>query len=139
MHRKRSLQELAALCAQVGPDDGVDPRKILHNEYHRKDNRKTQQLCKQAAIAIGLALAAETRESLLRDLQVAGVEPAPDASRLKVVVCPASPSASLASRDVLSVLESISVRLRAEVANAIHRKRAPLLCFEYCAAAEVKP
>ena len=139
MSRRHSLEDLAAFCAQVGPEDGVDPRKLFHNENRKANDRKTYQLCKQTSVAVGLALAAERTESILRDLQVVAIQPAPDCSRLRVVVAPVDASVKLAAPEVLTALEAVAGRLRSEVAEAIHRKRVPTLLFEFRPSAEVEP
>lgn len=138
MSKKPSLEELATLCAQVDPEDGVDPRKLFHKNQRKGNDHKTQQLCKQTAIAVGLAMAAETTESILRELHVVAVEPAPNASRLRVVVS-AGPAHELAPTEVLAALERAAGRLRSEVAESIHRKRVPLLAFDFRQDAEVEP
>lgn len=87
-------------------------------------DRKTSQLCKQVFEAMCLALA-ESDDPRLAEAFVVAVEPAPDASRLSVVV-----AANASTIDeVLAALASARPWLRAELAASIHRKRVPELCF----------
>ena len=108
--------------------DGIDPSIFFGTPQDRGPDRKTYQLCKQAARALSFALAGECGDEVLRDALVDTVTPAPDASRLMVVVFPAS--AQSATPD--AILERLHARksvLRAAVAAAINRKRAPELFF----------
>jgi ribosome-binding factor A len=108
--------------------------------FDRRQHRKTQQLCAAAARALALALAGLGDEAL-RDLTVASVEPAPDDSRLLVTLVPSGPPPGPAAAAApggppppgaartLAALEKARGRLRAELAAAICRKRAPHLAF----------
>lgn len=88
--------------------------------------RKERQLCRQAREALGEALAT-LDDGVLMDVWVAAVEPAPDGSRLAVIV---QAPRDAALEDVRERLDRVAGYLRAEVAGAIHRKRAPTLVFQ---------
>lgn len=88
--------------------------------------RKERQLCRQAREALSEALAT-LDDGVLMDVWVAAVEPAPDGSRLAVIV-QAPRDAPL--DEVRARLDRVAGYLRAEVAGAIHRKRAPTLVFQ---------
>jgi len=91
---------------------------------HRRD-QKTAQLCRQVFRALSLALG-DCADDVVRDLVLHDVTPAPDASRLLVRVgLPAGAPVT----DALAHLEQASGFLRAQVAAAITRKRAPELLF----------
>lgn len=106
----------------------VDASVFFGDPIHgdRRAERKERQLCRQVQEALGEALAT-AREPLLWDVWIEAVEPAPDASRLAVIVrCPHG-------TDPSRIEESLSRAaglLRTEVAQAITRKRAPTLHFE---------
>jgi ribosome-binding factor A len=128
--KKPSLKRLRSLCAEIHPDDGADPRDWSKDgRPARKVRRKTRQLCGQVAEALAASLAGACNDDVLRDLQVVGVEPAPDASRLLVTVRVDPPSATVGPVQVLEHLDRANGRLRCEVAAAITRKRAPVLAF----------
>ena len=75
---------------------------------------------------MNLALADRAADDGLNDLFVDDVTPGPDCARLLVhVLIPADRRSS----DVLKLLRADTPRLRAEVAAAIRRKRAPDLSF----------
>jgi ribosome-binding factor A len=89
----------------------------------RRLQRKTQQFCRQVQRALNLALA---EGGVDFDLFVEQVSPAPDCGHLLVHIAIAD------GRPVLEAMQAIrsdASRLRAEVAMAIVRKRAPQLCF----------
>jgi len=95
-------------------------------------SRKDLQLCRQVADTLQLALG-DCGDDVLRDLHVVRVVPAPDASQLLVIVGSAPGEPPPPPGDVLMRLHARTPWLRAEVAHAITRKRAPALLFEYLA------
>lgn len=94
-------------------------------EDHRGD-RKERQLCRQVREAIGEALSS-LDDDVLMDVWVCDVTPAPDASRLAVLV---RGPRDRPPEQVKERLERVSGYLRTEVAAAITRKRTPTLTFE---------
>lgn len=124
--RKQKVRDqVRALCAETGPDDGVDPRedKRASARSNRKTDRKLGQLCRQVEHTLHLVLGAMPQaEGLL----VQAVLPAPNASRLCVVV--AAPD-EVRKNELAALLERQAGRLRSEVASTITRRRAPELIF----------
>lgn len=89
----------------------------------RQVQRKAQQFCRQVQRALNLALA---DSGAIEGMFVEDVSPAPDCGRLLVhVLIPVDRSVA----DAIGVLRRETPRLRAEVAKAITRKRAPELAF----------
>lgn len=126
--RKRNERKLRALCADVHPDDGLDPRDDRKRDAlnSTKPDRKLRQLCKQVERTLHLALADLPQADALAGVTVREVTPAPDAGRLCAVVAVPDPD----RRDpVLAVLRAQRARLRSEVATAISRRRVPDLTF----------
>lgn len=126
---KRKTDDLRALCAHLHEDDGVDPREDKRRDatYSKKTDRKTRQLCKQVERTLQLALSALPQADALAGVSVWEVIPAPNAGRLRVAI--SVPQASRKA-EVTAILEVHAGRLRAEVAAAITRRRAPELTFE---------
>jgi ribosome-binding factor A len=116
-----------ALCASIGPDDGFDPRDDECGFPRPARNRKALQLCKQVAETLNLALAG-CADPLLNDLLVVEVRPAPDSTRMLVLVQSATKS-QLAVPEVREHLERALGMLRQEVARQIHRRKTPDLAF----------
>ncbi len=129
--RKRSRQNtpesiLLRYCGQLNEDDQVDPREYFKERISKKQ-RKTLQLCKQVNRTLALALG-EFDDEVLQSLLVIGVEPAPNASQMLVVVQSDSPDATpLVIRNRLQEIEGV---LRTAVASAINRKKTPKLLFQ---------
>ncbi len=92
----------------------------------RRTDRKERQLCRQVQEALGEALSS-LDDSVLTDVWIDGVEPAPDASRLAVLL---RVSRDVDPERVKERLGRVSGYLRTEVAQAITRKRVPTLVFE---------
>lgn len=90
-------------------------------------NRKALQLCKQVGETLNLALAG-CADSLLNDLLVVDVRPAPDSTRLLVLVHSATKS-RFSWAEVREHLERARSLLRQEVARQIHRRKTPDLVF----------
>jgi len=122
--RRFSRKPPAELCAELTPDDGIDPRFLPRGTQGRVTNRKALQLCKQVEHALSAAMEGD----VLRDLIVQSVLPAPDSSRLLVTFSHHGPEA-IASADVLAALDEARAKLRAAVAASIHRKKTPELAF----------
>lgn len=92
----------------------------------RQAQRKAQQFCRQVQRALNLAFAHGDAGENIDGLFAEDVLPAPDCGHLLVhVLVPAGCSVA----DAISALRRDAPRLRAEVATAITRKRAPELSF----------
>lgn len=128
MHRK-FRKHLSAGCDVPGPGDGIDPRLDSREQPHQVKNRKALQLCSQVAETLTLVLAGECDDDLLRDLLVEAVTPFPTSARLLVTLRPTVSAAAATPVEVAGRLEGVRARLRAEVAQAIHRRKAPDLVF----------
>ena len=102
-------------------------------EDDRRAARKTRQICKEALRTLSYALGA-SRDERVRDLVVAAVDPAPDASRLMVTLyCPGARDDIPA---LLARLAGLRGPLRAEIAASIQRKRTPEIAFRVAPAQE---
>jgi ribosome-binding factor A len=134
--RRESLRAIASLCDTIGPEDGIDPRHIRRGEPRTRSERKVRQLCKQAEVALHLAFGA-VGDIDLNDLLVERVEPAPDASRLLVVVRPSDPESDMTEALALEAVTRAGGLLRDAVSAAIHRKRMPVLTFGFAPATDV--
>ncbi len=135
---KRTRDKMLAHCGEINDDDGVDPREYFKTPRSRKkEDRKARQLCAQVFETLSLVLTGEFHDELLHNLEVVSVKPAPDASQLAVVVRADMPETLVDPREVLDRLNGVAGQLRAEVAAAITRKRAPKLVFQVIVATDV--
>ena len=144
-------EQIRGLCAELGEEDGLDPRfaprRTGHGGRSRSSgagpgpglgfgphgtpvNRKAYQLCRQVAVTLDEVLA-DCGDSVLRNLYVVEVTPFPDASRLMVAVASVDGKTEreLGPEVVLEHLQHASGHLRCEVAAAVTRKRAPVLVY----------
>ena len=127
---KRIREQLLAHCGQIHDDDGVDPRQFFRNERNRtQQHHKTQQLCKQVAETLSLVLAGDFADDRLHNLQVAKVEPAPNASQLSVTFLTETVCTCAENEVILMRINMVAGQLRSAVAAAITRKRTPKLVF----------
>jgi ribosome-binding factor A len=120
----------AQLCAEFGAEDGIDPRYLVTKQARKKSSRKELQLCKEATRIISLVLTGETRQPLLRDLQVLSVQ-AEHEGQLCVTVGHYATDIQLADTEVLKELNRVQGLLRTALAHALHRKHTPALHFHY--------
>jgi ribosome-binding factor A len=115
------------LSADLGPDDGLDPR-FDRSGGRPAGKRKTLQLCREVERTLGAVLAGECGDDLLRELSVLSVAPAPNAGRLLVsIALPASAGASV--EEVLRRLLRVAGHLRSEIGAAVSRRKTPELAF----------
>ncbi len=105
--------------------------------FESKHRRKLDQLCRQVCRALMYAIPGEMRDPVLQGLSVEEVLPAPDAGRLLVRLRSTGTPAELGL--ILERLEVVEPYLRAQVAAAITRKRAPELTFALAFGPEVTP
>jgi len=114
------------------PYDEADPGRFFgETGRSRRGNWKALQLCKQVERAAAVVLAGECESDVLLGASVAAVEPAPDASRLRVtiVLVPAGDRAAPLA-EALAALQRATARFREEIARCIHRKRVPEIAFD---------
>jgi len=116
-------------CAELDPDDGVDPRSKREPGRRSVVNRKALQLCEQIARTLSCVLAGECRDDRLRELLVESVQPAPDSTRLLVSLYLGPSAPGVETDELLQSLRGAARMLRSAVANAICRKRVPELVF----------
>lgn len=112
----------------VDPDflEALNENESGRRSSDRQAQRKTQQFCRQVQRALNLALADSDSVDGMNGLFVEEISPAPDCGRLLVhVLIPADRSVA----DAIGALRREAPRLRAEVARAITRKRAPEFAF----------
>ena len=125
----RWTKNAESLCAELGEQDGIDPRYSVVKSACKKATRKDFQLCKKAARVISLVLAGETHQALLRDLIVLSVQP--EGQQLCVTLGYCAADIAVTEASIQSALKSVQGQLRSALAHALHRKQTPLLSFRY--------
>jgi ribosome-binding factor A len=91
---------------------------------------KTLMLCAQARRALEVAIGAECRDEAVQDLIVVDVMPDPTVRRLRVWLRAPMEMNEEDRAHRLRRLAAARGFLRAQIAQAIHRKRTPELAFE---------
>jgi ribosome-binding factor A len=128
MSRKRSRGQdlLKGSAAEVGPEDGTDPRRDFDRRglHGQPPGRKAHQLCGQVHQAL-LVILPGLADEVLQNLTVVSVEPAPHSGRLLVTVAGPAP-ADATDRH----LRQAAGLLRSEVARAVNRRKAPEIVFQ---------
>ena len=98
----------------------------MQREPRGHRGHKDLQVCRQVYDVLTLALA-EIDDPLIDDLVLARVMPAPNASRVLVILVPAH--ASIDSAEALARITDFIDELREEVAAEVSRRRVPELVF----------
>lgn len=126
---KKWLRDASRVGAEIGPEDGIDPRLLVKERQGDQSNHKALQLCKRAERTINLAFAGECFEPVFGELIVQNVELFPDGTQFLVSLC-------VRGQRNRHELESIAVTLghakgyvRTLIAQSIRRKRVPALRF----------
>lgn len=127
--RRPNSRTLRTLCADLSPDDGIDPRLLARGGGESPDRRKTWQLCSQVHDSLRLILG-EAADERLHSLEVREVLPAPNDSQLLVLLVPLDPLTTAEREAVAAALQGAAGWLRSEIAAAITRKRAPGLVLQ---------
>lgn len=97
----------------------------------RGADRKVKQLCREVHRTVSEILSGEVADDRIAGLLVDSVEPAPDASRLAVVLL--LPRGEKDADGILERLNRLKGFCRAEIAAAIQRKRTPEIVFQLVA------
>jgi ribosome-binding factor A len=123
--RKTTLNELRSSAAEIGEQDGQDPRFDRKLTSSKVPNRKALLLCGQIARTLAEVLAG-CGDDILRDLLVESVTPAPNSARLLVTV---RRPVDLEDNTVRARLTAALGLFRREIAAAIHRRKTPDVRF----------
>jgi ribosome-binding factor A len=116
-------------CADLSPEDGVDPKLLARGSGESPDRRKTWQLCSQVHDALRLIMG-EAADERLHGLEVREVLPSPNDAQLLVLLVPLDPLTADEREEVTAALQIANGWIRSEVATAITRKRAPRLLLQ---------
>lgn len=114
--RRHSQRRSRARTADVNP---------LFRPPERRPDRKTLQLCEQVKEALSWVLGSATNDDRLMLSYVQAVEPLPGGRMLVKVAVPADVSVP----EAMTSLSAAAPKLRAEVARAITRRKAPELVY----------
>lgn len=121
----------ASLCLEIGEDDGIDPKYLARENGRKTARHKDLQLCKEARRIIALMLADAVNHPLLFALQVVSVQPELNGQRLCVSVGHFGDKPDVTEAEVIAALKPLQGVLRCALAQAINRKRTPMLAFRY--------
>jgi hypothetical protein len=89
--QRRRSEDISSLCAEVGPEDGLDPRKYFRPKEIRTVHHSSLRLAGHVARTLALTFPGGGGDALLSECAVVSVEPCPDGSRLLVTIGPARP------------------------------------------------
>ena len=126
---KTWLRVARQCCAEIGAEDGIDPRQLAKQPMDSKRGRKDLQLCKRAKRTVDLVFAGENLNPLLRELVVNQVKQSANGNQLLVTVLT---DPTLSTQETASIVEALTQArgyVRTAVAQAIERKRAPAIRF----------
>jgi ribosome-binding factor A len=120
---------ILSAAAEVGEQDGRDPRYDRIAERRKVPNRKALQLCAQVAEILSSVLAGECRDEALADVVVESVVPAPNAGRLLATIGLGRPDAAVDVELALAGLDRATPLFRRAIAEGTNRRFVPDLIF----------
>lgn len=123
--RKRAHGRDPSAMIEMIPDVGEEASFFRPS---RGGDRKVKQLCREVHRTLSEVLSGEVADDRIAGLVIDSVEPAPDASRLAVILI--APCGEDDGGDILERLNRLRGLFRAEIAAAIQRKRTPELEFQ---------
>jgi ribosome-binding factor A len=124
--RKRARGRGRGAQVLMSPEFGDETASFFGSS--RGEDRKVKQLCREVHRVLTEVLSGEVSDPRVAGLLVDSVAPAPDASRLLVLVL--LPRGEDDAAAILVGLDRLKGFLRAEIAAAIQRKRTPELGFQ---------
>jgi ribosome-binding factor A len=127
---KRWRKSAASLCEEIGPEDGIDSRRLSRAFMTEKGDRKSRQLCKAAQRTLTLLLGGEFGDPLLQCLTLVDVTSDEAGASLLISLRYQNAGSSLHEDRILEKLRAVHGSLRAAVARSVNRKRVPALRFK---------
>lgn len=128
---KQWLNVAKQLCAELGPEDGVDPRISIRASDTKPKDYKNRQLCKQAARMLSLVLAGELGDPKLQNLDVVNVLTKKDSPFLYVSISCNNAISKQEENLILNRLKAIQGYFRSVIAGSVERKHVPALTFKF--------
>ncbi len=125
------LDEVACLCAEPGPEDGIDPRYLSSVQGRKVDHQKSSRLCNEVVKVLSLVLAGEMSNPVLQALLVVDVTTEGNGQYLRVSLGYMEQGVEIDEIQVLTALIQVQGYLRSVIAQHINRKHVPVLRFHY--------
>lgn len=130
-NQSKWVNSAASLCLEFGEEDGIDPKYLTRKVGRKTARHKDLQLGKEASRIVALILADAVNHPLLSDLQVVSVLPEHNGQGLCVTVGHYGHNPEVTEVEVVGELKRIQGVMRYALAQAINRKRTPMLTFRY--------
>ena len=127
---KRWRQNALSLCEEIGPEDGIDSRRLSRTFVMEKEGHKSRQLCKAAQRTLSLLMGGEFSDPLLQCLTVADVTSDEAGASLLISFVLRSAGSPAPEDRILEKLYTVQGSLRAAIARSVNRKRVPALRFK---------
>jgi ribosome-binding factor A len=126
---KYRLNAARNLCAEFGPEDGIDPRIIARAMDRKPKDHKSKQLSKQALHTLSMVFAGELIDPIFEDLSILDVTTTDDGQFLTVTLSATDPGLMTNENLILEKCQSLQGYLRSTIARSVQRKRVPALKF----------
>jgi ribosome-binding factor A len=117
------------LCGEIGPEDGIDLRRLPRSNHTMRPGHKVRQLCKSAQRTLTLLIDGEINDSMLRNLLLVDVTPNDAGSSLLISLQYRSTGKIGQKERILEKLQAYQGWLRASIARSLKRRRVPALKF----------
>jgi ribosome-binding factor A len=124
------LDAAASLCDEIGPEDGLDPRRLSRALETKRQSHKTKQLCKAAQRTLSLSWGGAFGDPILQSLSITDVTPDEGGASLLISFSCKDDGTSSDTTRILAKLHAVQGLLRAAIARSVNRKRVPTLKFK---------
>lgn len=132
MNQSKNWRTVAnKLCAEIGPEDGIDPRIIARAMDKKSKGHKSQQLGKEAWHTVSIIFSGELSDPLFQDIEVLDVTVSDDGQFLVIALSQVDTGYEFDQAIVLEKCRAVQGYLRSAIADTVHRKRVPSLKFEW--------
>ena len=119
------------LCAEFGPEDGIDPRYLIKNQDRKSGQQNSLRMCSAVTKVLSLVLAGDMNDPILQSIHVVDVTTEGNGQFLRISIGCQTCDSEFNELQVLDALTQVQGYLRSAIAQCINRKRVPALRFQY--------
>jgi len=123
--------DVLSLCAEIGPEDGIDPRYLKKFTCDKNYDQKSSRLCNEVSKVLSLVLAGDMGNPVLQALQVMNVSTESGGEFLNIRLAHYETHFNVNEQQLISELKRVQGYLRSAISQRINRKRVPALKFTY--------
>jgi hypothetical protein len=125
----RRIKDASSMVSELREGDGLDPRFDHRRRQRARNEGKPDYAAARLASQISRCVGGNLGTDLLADFEVQSVTPG-KGNNFVVLLSPIDPTREYDPKLIQQAAADLLPRLRAELAQAIHRKKVPNLTFQ---------